>query len=247
VSAPSKCGFPDATSTGVPAGTTLLSVPAQISSGPGWAYSAADQQVNVTGAGAVLSGLSMTVDLNITASGVTIKDDKITTGGNYAISLRHTANVTVENSAVPGASASTGRVNSAIADLYGDSTSMVIKDNNITAFRTAVQVSSGLVTGNYIRDPGYLDGDHTNGVYVGGGTSALTISGNTILNPLAQTDDINLDASGTEAVSAKTISGNLLGGGGYPIYAGSSSGNPTSAIIIQNNRFGQGYYPKGGQ
>jgi Right handed beta helix region len=247
ITAPSKCGFPDATNTGVPAGTTLLAVPAQISSGPGWAYSAADQEVNVTGAGAVISGLSMTVDLNITASGVTVKNDKIVTSGNYAVSLRHTANVTVENSTISGANATTGRVDSAIADLYGDSTGMTIRGNNITAFRTGVQVSSGLVTGNYIHDPGYLAGDHTNGIYAGGGTTALTISGNTILNPLAQTDDINLDASTAENVSAKTISGNLLGGGGYSIYAGSNSGNITSAIRITGNRFAQSYYPQGGQ
>jgi hypothetical protein len=247
VTAPSTCGYPDATSTGVPAGTTLLAVPAQISSGPGWAYSTADQQVNVTGTNAVLSGLSITCNLNITASGVTIKNDKITTGGSYAISLRHTANVTIENSAVSGANATTGRINSAIADLYGDSTGMTIRGNNITAFRTAVQISTGLITGNYIHDPGYVDGDHTNGVYAGGGTLPLTISGNTILNPLAQTDDINLDASVTEAVSSKTITGNLLGGGGYSIYAGSNSGNTTSGIRITGNRFAQTYYPKGGQ
>jgi hypothetical protein len=247
VSAPSKCGFPDATNTGVPAGTKLLSVPSQISSGPGWAYSAANQEVNVTGTGAVISGLSITCDLNITATGVTVKNDQIITSGNYAISLRHTAGVTVENSTVSGANATSGRVNSAIADLYGDSTGMTIKANNITAFRTAVQVSSGLVTGNYIHDPGYIDGDHTNGVYAGGGTTPLTISGNTILNPLAQTDDINLDASVAEAVSTKSISGNLLGGGGYSIYAGSNLGNTTSGIHINGNRFAQSYYPKGGQ
>jgi Right handed beta helix region len=245
--APSACGFPDATTTGVPAGMTLLSVPAQITSGPGWSYNAVNQQMNVTGANAVISGLSITCNLNITASGVTINNDKITTGGSYGISLRHTANVTVENSTVSGLNATTGRVDSAVADLYGDSTGMVIKNNNITAFRTGVQVSSGLVTGNYIHDPGYLDGDHTNGIYVGGGTTPLTISGNTILNPLAQTDAINLDASVAGPVSAKTVTGNLLAGGGYPIYAGSNLGNTTTAITITGNRFGQAYYPKSGQ
>ena len=45
---PSKCGYPDATNTGVPAGTTLKSVPAQVSSGPGWYYNTATKAVIVT-------------------------------------------------------------------------------------------------------------------------------------------------------------------------------------------------------
>ena len=46
---------------------------------------------------------------------------------------------------------------------------MVIKDNNISHFRIAVQLATGLVDGNYIHDPGYIAGDHTNGVVTNGG------------------------------------------------------------------------------
>ena len=56
--APSACGYPDATNTGVPAGTALLTVPGQVSSGPGWHYDPRGW-VEVTGNGATLTGLDV--------------------------------------------------------------------------------------------------------------------------------------------------------------------------------------------
>src|SRR5271170_5673715 len=56
---PVACGYPGAATTGVPSGTTLKTVPSQVSSGPGWSYNAADGEVIVTGKGATLTGLSI--------------------------------------------------------------------------------------------------------------------------------------------------------------------------------------------
>jgi Right handed beta helix region len=245
---PSRCGYPGATNTGVPSGTTLKSVPSQVSRGPGWSYNAAGKDVIVTGTGTVLSGLYIPYNLVIGASNVTVKNVRVMTSGNFGISLTHTKGVTIENSTISGQNSTTGRVNSAIDDVYGDSTGIVIKDSNISNFRTAIQISTGLVDSNYIHDPGYIAGDHTNGFYVNGGTEPLTIVNNTIFNSQGQTDAINLDA-GTSGVPVanKTIENNLLAGGGYTIYGGTSPGNPTSNIVIEGNRFGQLYYPKGGQ
>jgi hypothetical protein len=246
--APSACGYPDATNTGVPAGTNLLTVPGQVSSGPGWHYDSRGW-VEVTGNGASLTGLYIPMNLDITASNVTINNVQVVTSGasSFGISLRHTANVTIENSTISGVNATTGRVGNAIDDIYGDSTAMTIKNNNIANWRTAVQVSSGLVTGNYIHAPGYMAGDHVNGIYDTGSTQALTISGNTIFNSMNQTDDITLEASASgQTIANKTITGNLLAGGGYSIYGGDSLGNATSNITVRNNRFSTLYYPSSG-
>src|SRR5450755_826181 len=227
--APSACGYPDATNTGVPAGTTLLTVPGQVSSGPGWHYDSRGW-VEVTGNGANLTGLYIPMNLDITASNVTISDVQVVTSGpnSFGISLRHTANVTIENSTISGVNTTTGRVGNAIDDIYGDSTTMTIKNNNIANWRTAVQVSAGLVTGNYIHAPGYQPGDHVNGIYDTGSAQPLTISGNTIFNSMNQTDDITLEASAPgQTIANKTITGNLLAGGGYSIYGGDSLGNAT--------------------
>ncbi len=245
---PSTCGYPDGTNTGVPAGTTLKSVPAQVSSGPGWHYNTATKAVNVTVSGTVLSGLSIPANLTIAASNVTVKNVQVVTGGTFGISLTHTTGVTIENSTVSGQNATTGRVNVAIADVYGDSTGMVIKDNNVSLFRTAMQISNGLVQGNYIHDPGYIAGDHTNGVVTSGGNGPMVIENNTIFNSVGQTDAISLDAATSgKPVANQTVDNNLLAGGGYTIYAGGGQGNTTSNIVITGNRFGQQYYPKGGQ
>src|SRR6204780_906686 len=150
---PSACGYPDATNSGVPAGMPLLSVPGQVSKGAGWAYSATTNEIDVTGAGAVLTGLSFTAYVNVEASNVTLDDDKITASGYWGVALRHTTGVTVENSTISGTNATTGEVGSAVDDVYGDSTGMTIKNDNISAFKTAIQVSTGVITGNYIHDP----------------------------------------------------------------------------------------------
>jgi len=243
---PSRCGYPDATNTGGPAAMTLKSVPAQVSSGPGWT-SRPDGSVEVSGNGAVLSGLSITGNLDISADNVVINGVKVVTGGNFGVTLRHTTGVTIENSLISGKDAAAGRVSYAVDDIYGDSTGMTVKHNNIAYYRTAVAVSTGLVTGNYIHDPGYVAGDHTNGIFDAGTTQPLTISNNTIFNSLGQTDAISLNASSTGSpVANKTVTGNLLAGGGYVIYGGSSLGNTTTNMVIKNNDFGQAYYPKSG-
>ncbi len=245
---PSSCQYPDATNTGVPGGATLKSVPSQLTSGTGWAYNATGKNVVVTGKGTVLSGLYITGTLTINASNVTVKDVHVVTNAIFGVGLTHTTGVTIENSTISGLNATTGRVDSAIDDVYGDSTGMVIKDNNIFDFRTAIHISTGLVEGNYIHDPGYISGDHTNGFYVNGGTEPLTISGNTIFNSRSQTDAINLDAgSAGVPVANKTVQNNFLAGGSYTIYGGDALGNPTSKIVIKGNRFGQLYYKTSGQ
>ena len=72
--APSKCGYPDATNSGVPAGTALKAVPGQVSSGPGWHYDSRGW-VEVTGNGANLTGLSIPYNVDVTASNVTLNHD----------------------------------------------------------------------------------------------------------------------------------------------------------------------------
>ena len=246
--APHACGFPDATNTGVPAGTALRPVPGQVSSGPGWHYNAADGEVDVTGTGAVLSGLSIHCNLNISASRVTIADDSIVTRGFFGISLRHTGGVMIEHSTISGLNASFGRLSYAIDDIYGDSTGIMIKADNIFFFSHGVQISAGTVTGNYIHSPGYVAGDHIDGIFDPGTTHSLTISDNTILNGRGQTAAISLDASAAgQAVANKTVENNLLGGGGYVIYGGAARNDRISYIVIKNNRFSQVYYPRSGQ
>ena len=250
--APSQCGYPDATNTGFPAhslaGVPLRAVPGQVSSGPGWHYDSRGW-VEVTGNGANLTYLSIPYNVDITASNVTLNHDHIVTSGTFGVSLRHTAGVTVENSTVSGTNATSGRVNAAVTDVYGDSTAMTVKNDNISDFRIAVNMGNGgLALGNYIHDPGYIAGDHTDGIMAGGSTVPTTINDNTVFISLGQTDAVTLDASGPgQQVANQTVEGNFLAGGDYAIYASAGNNAATSNIHIENNRFGQQYFTHSGQ
>jgi phage baseplate assembly protein gpV len=247
VTARAQTGFPDASDTGVPAGTTLRSVPGQVSQGPGWRFDPRGW-VDVYGSGAVLSDLSIPYNVNVTASNVTIEDVQVTVGGPDAIgiSLRNTSDVTIEDSTISGINTSRGRMMTGIKDIFGDSTGLDVAYDNIAEFETGIQLESGLVEDNYIHEPGYLPGDHTNGVMSNGGTGLLTIEHNTILINRSQTDAIGLfEDFGAER--NRRIVDNLLAGGGYVIYGGQKpDGPPASDIVITGNEISTMYYARGG-
>jgi hypothetical protein len=245
---PHVCGFPDGTNTGVPAGMKLLSVPAQMSHGKGWHFDSRGW-VEVNGNGAVLRGLYIPYNVDITASNVTIVDDKIeTTGNGFGISLRHTSNVTISHSSIfsPNASGS-NRLQVGIKDVYSDSSKTTVEYDNIWHTSTGIQLSEGLIMDSYVHDPGYMSGDHIDGIASDAGDSAgLTIEHNTVLDPLGQTTAIGLfEDFGTQFDCL--VEGNLLAGGGYVVYAGANPGGAQpSNIVVINNRFSRIYYRNGG-
>jgi hypothetical protein len=241
-------GFPDAADTGVPPGVKLRSVPGQVRSGPGWAYDPRGW-VRVFGRGAVLSDLNIPFNISVTASHVTIRNVRITIGGKNAIGidLRHARYVTIEDSTISGRNTAAGRMMAGIKDVYGDSAGVRVLYNDISRFETGIRLETGLVRDNYIHEPGYITGDHTNGVMSNGGvTGLLTINHNTILINRGQTDAIGLfEDDGVQ--QNRRITDNLLAGGSYAIYAGQKRhGPPTSKIVITGNRISTMYYSHGG-
>ena len=225
----------------------LKTVPGQVSSGPGWHWDSRGW-VEVDGNGAVLTGLYIPHNLDITASNVTINHVRVVNSGrsSFGISLRHTRNVTIENSAISGVNARSGRLMVGVKDVYGDSTGLSVLNNDISMASTGVQVGAGLVQGNYIHNLGFIPGDHVNGVTSNGGTTGLlTIQHNTIFTDHGQTDAVSLFQDfGVQA--NRVINDNLLAGGSYTIYGGKGSKGASSNITITNNRIGNRYYPRGG-
>jgi hypothetical protein len=246
-SLPHACGYPDWSNSGVPYGTTLLDVPSQVSSGPGWYYDPGGW-VEVVGNGADLSGLYIPGDVDVNnVSNVTIQDDKIEGYGqsSIGIELRNANNVTIENNDIQGLDNGNGRLQVGIKDLYGDSAGLQILNNNIYLTATGIQVAQGLIQGNFIHNMGYMPGDHINGITVSGGTTPLTIHDNTVLVNFGQTDAISFFQD-TGIEGNKTVTDNLLGGGGYTIYGGDGDEGPASNIVITNNRISTMFFPLGG-
>ena len=134
-----------------------------------------------------------------------------------------------------------------IKDIDGDSTGVRVLYDNISEFETGVRLETGLIQDNYIHEPGYISGDHTNGVMSNGGvTELLTVNHNTILIDRGQTDAVGLfEDDGVQ--QNRRITNNLLAGGSYAIYAGQKRGGPpTSEIVITGNQISTIYYSHGG-
>jgi hypothetical protein len=247
--APHLCGFPDATNSGVPTKTQkkLLSVPGQVSSGPGWHYDPRGW-VEVDGNGAVLKGLSIPYNVDVTASDVIIEDDVIVNSGDdFGVSIRHSHNVTVKDCDISSPYTDSRRLMVGVKDIYGDASGIKVIGNNIWHTATGVQIGSGVIADNYIHSMGFKSGDHVNGITVNGSTTPLTIRHNTVFVNLDQTDAISLfEDFGVEA--NKLIKDNLVAGGDYSIYGGAKNGGPQSYNIrIVGNRFSRKYYSNGGQ
>ena len=244
VSLPSRCGYPDATNTGVRAGTAMLRVPQDVTSGPGWQWDSRGW-LDVRTDGAVVENLIVSGPIEAYGTNVTIRNNRLlVTGDIWAIGLRHTVNATVANNQIGVQGAP--RLGVAIKDIYSDATGTQVLRNNILNIGTGIQITQGLIEGNYIHDMGIDSGDHVNGITSNGSVKQLTIRGNTILNRFDQTDAIGLFQDfGVEA--NRTITGNLLAGGGYTIYGGDNQRyGKTYNIKITNNRFSTIYYPNGG-
>jgi hypothetical protein len=104
---------------------------------------------------------------------------------------------------------------------------------------------------SYIHDLTQASDQHMNGLQSSGGGN-VTLIHNTIFNSYPFTDAVMLavDPGGSEQVN-DLVQNNLLAGGGYTIYGGSTGSgcaNPctTSNIRILDNRISRLYYPNGG-
>jgi hypothetical protein len=244
VSLPSRCGYPDATNTGVPAGTTLLRVPQDVTSGPGWVWDSRGWLQ--ASSGAVVKNLSVSGSVIVGGSNITVTNVKVLVDGEtWGIGLQHATNAVISNNQI-GIQGGTPRLMVGIKDIYGDSTGTQFLRNNVTNSSTGVQIYEGLIADNYIHDMGYQSGDHINGTTSNGSTTLMTIQHNTILNQISQTDAISLFQDfGVEA--NRLITDNLVAGGGYTIYGGDNERfGKTSNIKITNNRFSTLYFPNGG-
>jgi hypothetical protein len=255
---PHQCGYPDATDTGAANSVTLSKVPGQLARGPGWVWQT--DHIDVTGSGLTLANLDVAGYIDVYGSNVTIRNVRITaTGQIWGIGICHARNLVIENSTISSPAASGAvRLEVGIKDVYGDAVGTTVRQTDISHASTAIQLSNGVIEGNYIHNFGYSSGDHLNGISVGGGDARpLLIKDNTVLDNYDQTDAVALFQDfGTEA--NKTVTGNLLGGGSYVIYGGGpgegcthytgSSGcyGPSTNIVITDNRFSQRYFRAGG-
>jgi hypothetical protein len=216
-SATAASGFPDASNTGVPAGTSLTK----------------SGSVTVTRNGAVIDALDVNGSIQVQADNVTIKRTRVSNPRGMAIYLAegHTGLV-IEDVELDGSG-------------NGDGTSAV-GYANFTMRRVHIHdfgegpAANGnvLIEDSYMHDFGnYISqGAHQDGIQMEWGDN-MTIRHNTIL--------MNVDGANAavwvsgNSHSNVTISNNLLAGATYTI----GLGNQATAV---NNKISTRFYPKGG-
>lgn len=236
--------FPNALTTGPAAGGYTNLTPAVTQEVRNSPYPPFVQELE---SGALLiEGYALTGELDIYADNVIMTGCSVTvTGGGSAlgVTLRGSGPYSLSYCQISGADPSANRVSEAI-DVIG-SGDATITSCNLYWCSKALE-TSGSATGvtfarNYCHDIGYQAGDHSENIFLAAGVSGITVTGNTILNPLTQTACIFSNGSVTDC----TFSGNLFGGGGYALYAG--SGGSSTGVAYEGNWFSTAYYPNCGE
>ena len=168
------------TPTGNPDSTSSLSSYTQImqkSAGAPYYYNPSKNAAFVTQDGAVLSGINFgTATVVIDANNVTIKDSTFTaTTGYWAVyQTPGYSGATVEDFTFQGSGAPT-ETNVWVASRGN----ITVKDNSFLDSPTdAVDISAGVVSGNYFSGAGFGAGAHADAIYVTASTGPTTITDN---------------------------------------------------------------------
>lgn len=251
---PSRCGYPDGTNTGVPAGTTLVRVPSQRSSGPGWVWSDVYDGIVTTAAGAVMNGLDVDGAVVIMHPNATLSNSRVSACGGPddgdVVQIRYDgtgyfgSNATVVHNTLIGSPAGCDhRARSGIRDVFGLAPGVTATANDISGAGNGITLEyEGVAADNWIHDLGHLPGDHHSGMSDHGGAMLVVYRHNTVLI----FDTPNTGGGGVSAALTvyadfgpaqnTVLDDNFISGGAYEIFAGSYSGVAATNVKITNNR-----------
>jgi hypothetical protein len=226
--------WPDASNTGVPAGTTLTP----------------SGSVTVAVAGAVVSGLDVSGCLVIEADNVTIEDTRIRHGTcsdrfNIDTGTGQYTGILIEDVEIDGQNEDTGQ-----DDGIGFAGFTCLRCNIHGVGEGANVTDDVTFEDSWIHDLHYAEGEHIEDVVSNGGSS---------LELLHNTFDAGATPGTSSAVSLYgdfgpitnvVIKGNMFNtGGSYCLYAGGSPGKKypiAKNVSVIGNDFGTKYYPRCG-
>jgi len=198
--------------------------------------------IRATRDGQVISGVHVkNCKISVEAKNVVIRDVKVTETDPdmWAIIVRDGASATISNVEVAGNGQGTQSVQYAI--LSQTNSRVTIDRANLYNCADCVQGENIVMTNSYIHALANPPGAHVDGFQCNS-YCGVTLRHNTIFNSWNQTAAIALFADfGTPRNSL--IEDNLLAGGGYSIYGGTTA---ATGIRIIDNRFAPLYYPKSG-
>ncbi|WP_245309477.1 Ig-like domain-containing protein [Bradyrhizobium retamae] len=220
---PARFGMPDATTTGVPAGTTLTAY-----TGP----------MNITQDGTVIEGKIIDGQLAVKAANVTIRNCIIKSDGWWGIEGENSPNLRVENCDIIGG-------NLTNSGILGSGTFV---GNDISHVSIGIQLTDGAstVSGNYIHDLFYGSADpHYDGVTALGGQNHVVIEHNTIIAPNNNGTAAVFIDNDFGSVNDVTVRDNLMfGDPAYTVHVAQKAGlsGIISNVVIENNYLDRGHY-----
>ncbi|HVV67334.1 MAG TPA: Ig-like domain-containing protein [Candidatus Saccharimonadales bacterium] len=224
---PSACGYPDATNTGVPAGTSL----------------AASGSITASTAGQVIDGKDVTGIINITANNVTVQNTRVTSNttcgptnacGNYEIIVQPgLSGIVIKNVELRNTTGDTCEHD--IRNL--GSTIQVIGSYLHGCDSNLYSVGNTTFTDDYGLSKIDISNDHIENIYFS--DSTVTVNHSTLYNPVDQTAVIFGNVNGGQGGTCSnhlTVTNSLLAGGGYTFYpCGNGSSAGSSSISITSN------------
>lgn len=220
VPAPTLNGWPNASNTGVPAGTALSIV---------------NGDLTVTQAGAIIDAKDVRGKIYVRANNVTIKRTKATGGIQIRSDLGNTGLV-IEDTEM-GPSSGSGGDDGISFDNY------TCVRCNIHNFSDGGKLNGNVtIVDSYIHDLYQKSGDHNDGLQNYAGSGNVTIKHSTISGAPTNVSDVGNAAifMADYPTGTMTIDGCLLSGGQYTLQA-----LDNAKYVIINNRFVRGSYNYG--
>jgi hypothetical protein len=240
IKVPSACGYPDATNTGVPAGTALKSE---------------SQNIAVNKAGTTIKDIALDAEISVEANNTTIEDSEITVEGTQTcgkscggrgIWIKPGVTGTVIKNVTCHGAAPTGVNVTQYCIMSNDSDTTI---EHLHAYYCTECLAGAMdLSESFIDETGaVIPEEHYEDIYYGGGAGPLIVNHNTMLNPQGQTAIVFASVDFGDQTTL-TITNNLMAGGGYMIYGGGSGsgGKVVGPVTITGNRFSRKYYPEGG-
>jgi hypothetical protein len=218
---PSRCGYPDASNTGVPDGTRLRGV----------------KSIRITRNGTTLDGLRITGTVNVDADDVTIRNTLINApsggSGSSAVTLEPGADdFRIEDSEISGPTGNHAGLESAVWNHYGNPGAIAVR----SYFHHCADCweGSGSFHNDYMIVNSAYSGSHDEDIYVCG--AKVVVEHSTLINRHDQTATVFGDTAGCGGNRFKVVD-SLLAGGGYVLYPQSSSDSPIGSMDVSGNRF----------
>lgn len=219
---PPSTGFPDASNTGVPAGTALTN----------------SGSITTTAANQIIELKNISGMLNINHNGVIVRKCKIASASFSVVRVADGLSVppVIEDCEVDAKQAE----GSNAINGYG-----TFRRLNIHNCENCFNVTGDgcLIEDCYLWGLKAVGSDpHYDNIQIDGGTANHVIRHNTIINDYGQTAAVMID-NWFGPISNILVDNNVLKGGGYTCYSdGQFSGGPITGVKFTNNRFKKGFW-----